>query len=95
VSSSGALPEVAEDAAIVVPERNVRELEAALEALIASPGLRRDLGSHARTRALRLYTNDVVAARTYQAFEQALARRSGSRATSQLSQQECDRGIDG
>jgi hypothetical protein len=44
---------------------------------------------------LRLYTNDVVAARTYQAFEQALARRSGSRATSQLSQQECDRGIDG
>jgi glycosyltransferase involved in cell wall biosynthesis len=95
VSNSGALPEVAEDAAMIVPERSASQLQAALEALIASPGLRRELGDRARTRALRLYTNDVVAARTYDAFEQALAHHTGSRATSQFARQECDRGIDG
>jgi glycosyltransferase involved in cell wall biosynthesis len=95
VSSSGALPEVAEDAAIVVPECNVRELQAALDVLIASPDLRRELGDRARVRALRLFTNDVVAARTYGAFEQALARKTGSRARSQFARPECDHGLDG
>jgi glycosyltransferase involved in cell wall biosynthesis len=78
VSNSGALPEVADDAAMVVAERSVSELQAALDALISSADLRRDLGVRARARALRLYTNDVIAARTYEAFERALARRSGS-----------------
>jgi glycosyltransferase involved in cell wall biosynthesis len=95
VSSSGALPEVAEDAAMIVPERSASQLQAALEALISSPDLRREIGDRARSRALRLYTNDAVAARTYDAFEQALAHHTGSCATSQFARQECDRGIDG
>jgi glycosyltransferase involved in cell wall biosynthesis len=94
VSGSGALPEVAEEAAIVVPERGANELRAALDPLIASADLRREIADRARTRALRLYTNDAVAARTYEALEQAVARRIGSPARSQFSRQECDHGID-
>ncbi|MGB6432404.1 MAG: glycosyltransferase family 4 protein [Candidatus Acidiferrales bacterium] len=95
VSNSGALPEVAGDAAMIVPERDTRELRAALDALVASPDLRGEIGDRGRIRALRFYTNDAVAARTYQAFEQALARRTGSPARSQFSRQECGHGIDG
>jgi L-malate glycosyltransferase len=90
VSNSGALPEVAGDAAIVVPERGARELQTALGRLMSAPGMRRELGDRARDRALRLFTNDVVAARTYEAFERALAHRSGSQALSRFSPQECD-----
>jgi glycosyltransferase involved in cell wall biosynthesis len=80
VSDSGALPEVAGNSALVVAERSVSELRAALAALIVSPTLRRELGDRARARAIRLYTNDVVAARTYEAFERALTERTGSHA---------------
>jgi glycosyltransferase involved in cell wall biosynthesis len=92
VSDSGALPEVAGNSALVVAERTVSELRAALAALIVSPTLRRELGDRARVRAMRLYTNDVVAARTYEALQQALARRAGSRTCSQFSRQGCGDG---
>jgi glycosyltransferase involved in cell wall biosynthesis len=80
VSDSGALPEVAGNSALVVAERSVSELRGALAALIVSPTLRRELGDRARAGAMGLYTNDVVAARTYEAFERALTQRNGSRA---------------
>ena len=79
VSDSGALPEVAGDAAVVVAERNATELRSALDALLASPALRRSLGERARTRALRHYTNEEIASRYRDVFEQAAARRAGSR----------------
>ncbi|MGB6546260.1 MAG: glycosyltransferase family 4 protein [Candidatus Acidiferrales bacterium] len=84
VSNSGALPEVAGDAAIVTRERDASGLRSALGALIASDVLRREIGDRARARALRLFTNDAVAARTYEGFEHALARRTGFRARSGL-----------
>jgi glycosyltransferase involved in cell wall biosynthesis len=93
VSNSGALPEVAGDAALVVAERSVNELQAALAALITSPALRRELGDRARARAMRRYTNDVVAVRTYEAFQQAVALKAGSRTFSQFSRQRCGDGI--
>jgi glycosyltransferase involved in cell wall biosynthesis len=94
VSSSGALPEVAGGAALVVAERSTQELRAALDALIASAILRREIGDRGRARALRLYTNSGVASCTFEIFERALARRAGSQARSQLSREECRYGVD-
>jgi glycosyltransferase involved in cell wall biosynthesis len=76
-SDSGALPEVADDAAVVVGERNAAELRSALEALLASPDFRRTLGQRARQRALERYTNEEVALRYREVFEQAATRRAG------------------
>ena len=77
VSDSGAIPEVAGDAAVVVAERNAAELRSALEALLASPDFRQSLSQRARTRALRHYTNEAVAWQYREVFEQAAARRTG------------------
>jgi glycosyltransferase involved in cell wall biosynthesis len=93
VSDSGALPEVAGNSALVVAERSVPELRAALAALIVSPALRRELGDRARARAIRLYTNDVVAARTYQVFERALVLRAGPRTLSHFARRGCSDGV--
>ncbi len=78
VSNSGALPEVAGDTAVVVAERNAAEFRSALGAMLASPDFRRSLGERARKRALLHYTNEKVAARYHEVFEQATARRAGS-----------------
>jgi len=79
VSDSGALPEVAGGAAMVVAERSVAELREALEALLASPALRQTLGQRARERALRHYTNEQVAVRYHEVFERAVTARTGLR----------------
>jgi L-malate glycosyltransferase len=81
VSDVGALPEVAGDAAVVVPERDAEKLRSALEAMLASPDFRESLGRRARQRALRHYTDDSIAARYRKVFEQASARRAGLRPT--------------
>jgi glycosyltransferase involved in cell wall biosynthesis len=94
VSTSGALPEVAGNAALIVAERSVHQLQAGLDALIASSVLRRELGDRARARAMRLYTNGAVAARTYESFERALAQRAGCRVSPQISHRECNHGMD-
>lgn len=60
-SSSGAIPEVIGPAGIIFREGNVEELSDKLAQLIASPDLRRDLGSAAREFASSHYTNEVVA----------------------------------
>lgn len=52
VSDSGALPELAGDAAVVVPEAELPELDRYLTRVLEDPELRRELGARASRRAL-------------------------------------------
>lgn len=84
VSDSGALPEVAGDAAVTVRERDMAELRSALNTMLASRDFRQVLSQRARTRALLHYTNDEIASRYREVFEQAIARRAGLGVPQQL-----------
>jgi glycosyltransferase involved in cell wall biosynthesis len=55
VGSTGALPELAEDAAVAVDAENVDAIAAGLERLLADEALRKKLGEEGRKRA-RNYT---------------------------------------
>lgn len=72
VSSSGELPNVADDAGLVVPEGDVEALGAALRRLFDDAGLRRQLGERGRERVLRHYTQQAVADATYGAYRRVL-----------------------
>ncbi|MCC6190411.1 MAG: glycosyltransferase family 4 protein [Anaerolineales bacterium] len=61
-SDSGAIPEVMGAAGLIVPERNVGALRAAMRDLAADPGRRAALGQAGRARVLAHYTHERVAA---------------------------------
>jgi glycosyltransferase involved in cell wall biosynthesis len=67
-SSSGAIPDVIGNAGLIVPEKDVRALETALESLLRTPSQRESLGTRARQRALGRYTHRVVAEQYARAF---------------------------
>lgn len=60
-TASGAIPEVLGDAGLIVAERDVTSLAAALEKLLSSESFRRQCQEQARSLALKKYTNDIVA----------------------------------
>jgi glycosyltransferase involved in cell wall biosynthesis len=72
-TDSGEIPRVIGNAGLVVPERDVHALAAALVRLQADTELRRRLGALGRERALELYSNERVAGQTYDACTAALA----------------------
>lgn len=63
-SDSGAIPDVIGSAGLVVPERNVDALAAALRSLQTSPTLYADLRESGRARVLAHFTHEQVAAAT-------------------------------
>jgi glycosyltransferase involved in cell wall biosynthesis len=72
-SNSGEIPRVIGDAGLVVPEKDVGALGAALRRLYDDPGLRADLAKRGRERVLRYFTNARVAECTHEAYLAALA----------------------
>lgn len=70
VSDRGALPEVAGDAAVVVDAARVDSMRDGLARLLASPGLREELGRKGRARA-RAYSWEQTAELTFQAYQRA------------------------
>jgi len=71
-SSSGEIPNVIGDAGLVFREGDVPDLAANLRALMEAPGYRASLGSKARNRVLRKFTDDKIAEETVRVYEQAL-----------------------
>ncbi len=74
-SSSGAIPEVVDDAGLVVRERDARALADALDRLVAHPALRAELAARGRRRAGERFAWPVVARRTVELYEAAVAGR--------------------
>jgi glycosyltransferase involved in cell wall biosynthesis len=62
-SDSGAIPEVIENAGLVVKEGDVDKLTSALGKLISKPKLRQELSARGHSRVLEEYTNSTVAKR--------------------------------
>lgn len=80
-TDSGEIPHVIGDAGIVVPERGVGQLRAALKCLVKDPALRAQLAARGRARVQRHYTHDVVARRLAHCLEQVRTRRAKRHAT--------------
>ena len=73
-TNSGEIPAVIGDAGIVVPERDVGQLRAALRRLIEDRALRGHLAACGRARVQRYFTHAVVARRLAGCLEQVCAR---------------------
>ena len=70
-TDSGVIPELIGDAGIVVPDGDLQALGNAMEQL-GDSGKRRGLAHAARARALRLYSDDAIAERTLQFWQQVV-----------------------
>ncbi len=80
-TDSGEIPHVIGGAGIVVPERGVGQLRAALEILIEDPALRSQLAARGRAQVRRHYTHDVVVRRLARCLTQVRTRRAEQRAS--------------
>ncbi|HKV84311.1 MAG TPA: glycosyltransferase family 4 protein, partial [Ktedonobacterales bacterium] len=72
-SDSGEIPRVIGDAGVIVPEGNVEALRAALRELAERPERRRDLAERGRARVLANFTQEQVARKLADVYQQALA----------------------
>ncbi|MEK7476280.1 MAG: glycosyltransferase family 4 protein [Candidatus Coatesbacteria bacterium] len=72
---SGEIPWVVGDGGIIVPERDPAALARALDRLMGSAALRRQLGGFGRARALEHFTFDAAAAGLVRIWREALANR--------------------
>jgi glycosyltransferase involved in cell wall biosynthesis len=75
-SDSGEIPRVIGDAGVIVPEGNVEALRAALRDLAERPERRRELAERGRARVLANFTQEQVAARLAEVYEQTLAGKA-------------------
>jgi glycosyltransferase involved in cell wall biosynthesis len=73
-SDSGEIPHVIGDAGLIFAEGDAHDLASQLSLLFADPALRAELGRRGRARALAHFTQDRIAAATYQVYQQMLER---------------------
>jgi glycosyltransferase involved in cell wall biosynthesis len=79
-SRVGDIPKALGAGGLTVPTEDVGALASALERLLTSPDLRRDLGAAARTRAERQFSTQRMIQATVEVYGEALSRRtSGDR----------------
>jgi glycosyltransferase involved in cell wall biosynthesis len=83
-STCGEIPNVIGEAGLIVPERSVEALAAALQTLQHDPQLRAGLGASGRARVLARFTQKQVAAETVQVYREMLG---GSTAQTQTGKQ--------
>lgn len=74
-SSSGEIPNVIDDAGIVVPEHDSMALRAAIKRLRDDADERARLAVKGRTRVLELYTQEAIARRTYEVYREMQSSR--------------------
>jgi glycosyltransferase involved in cell wall biosynthesis len=67
---SGILPELLDDAGVLIPPDDVDALAEALLALVGDPARRQALGTAGRRRAQELLSDHAVASRTLGAWQQ-------------------------
>jgi len=82
-TTAGGIPSVVihDHNGLLVPERDVPSLEAAIERLVASPAARASLGAAARADAVATRTWDRIAERFEQVYDRAACRREMRRGT--------------
>lgn len=73
-SSSGEIPNVIGEAGLVFPEGDHEALRETLSQLMGDGNLRAALGERGRARVLERYTQERVAAQTYEAYQYLLGR---------------------
>ncbi len=73
-SDSGEIPHVIGDAGLVFPEGDTQALAGCLLRLAGDPALRAGLAERGRARVLALFTQERVAAATYQVYREMLGR---------------------
>ena len=71
-SDSGEIPHVIGDAGLIFPEGDIEALAGHLLRLAGDPSLRADLAAHGRARVLAHFTQERIAAATYQVYRQML-----------------------
>jgi glycosyltransferase involved in cell wall biosynthesis len=76
-SAVGDVPEALGGGGLTVPVEDVGALASALERLLTSPDLRRDLGAAARIRAERQFSTQHMIQATVQVYGEVLARHAG------------------
>src|SRR2546425_2460474 len=81
-STCGAIPEVIDDAGLIVPEGNSAALAAALRRLMLDCALREELRRAGRRRVMQHYSWERVADKMHELFWQVL-RNKGAAALSQ------------
>jgi glycosyltransferase involved in cell wall biosynthesis len=77
-TESGAIPEVIEDAGLVVPEEDEEALAAALERVLREPGLASALRSRGRERVRERYTWTAVASALTSFYRRVLAENASA-----------------
>ena len=77
-SDGGALPEIAGDAALVVPAGDEEALREAIDQLLAKPELRAELSQQSRQRIEQLFSWKVAANELSQFYREAIADSRGS-----------------
>jgi glycosyltransferase involved in cell wall biosynthesis len=73
-SSSGEIPNVIGDAGLIFPEGDHDTLRKRLSRLMGDVGLRAALGERGRARVVERYSQERVAAQTYEAYQNLLGR---------------------
>jgi glycosyltransferase involved in cell wall biosynthesis len=78
-SSVGDVPEALGEGGLTVPTEDVGALASALERLLTSPDLRRELGAAARTRAERQFSTQRMIQATMEVYGEVLGRSARPR----------------
>jgi glycosyltransferase involved in cell wall biosynthesis len=78
-AATGGIPEIVEDGVggVLVPSRDAPALAEAMEALLADPARRAQLGAHAREHFLRRFSHEQFVAGLGAAYERCLAASRG------------------
>jgi len=74
-SSSGEIPHVIGDAGLVFEEGNARDLSECIHKLMDDPVLYQDLARRGRQRVLNNYTQERIAQKTYEIYQEVLGEQ--------------------
>jgi glycosyltransferase involved in cell wall biosynthesis len=75
-SSSGEIPRVIDNAGLIFPEGNVRELSRSIQKLLDDPELYAQLATRGRQRVLEHYTQERIAKQIYEAYQEMMTHFS-------------------
>ncbi|MBI4790943.1 MAG: glycosyltransferase family 4 protein [Chloroflexi bacterium] len=75
-SDCGEIPNVVGDAGLLVPEGDASALRAQIESLCSNPERRATLGARGRARVLKHFTQEQVAAETYEVYRHILVEET-------------------
>jgi glycosyltransferase involved in cell wall biosynthesis len=75
-SSSGEIPRVIDNAGLIFPEGNAKELSRCIRKLLDDRELYAQLATKGRQRVLEHYTQERIARQIYEAYQEMMGHRS-------------------